>query len=167
MNVHEVLVRVRGVVQAEFPAVHIQPDFDISLPDIEADAEQLTQAVLNVVRNAAQALAGTADAVVTLRTRVARYVTLARRQHKLALAIDVEDNGPGIPPALRERIFFPLVSGREGGSGLGLTLAQTYVAQHGGTIDCESEPGHTVFRILLPLDAGRARAAEATQGPTP
>ena len=113
--------------------------------------------MLNVVRNAAQALAATADPVIVLKTRVARYVTLARRQHKLALEIGVEDNGPGISPALRERIFFPLVSGREGGSGLGLTIAQTYVAQHGGTIDCESEPGRTVFRILLPLDGGRSR----------
>jgi two-component system nitrogen regulation sensor histidine kinase GlnL len=157
MSIHEVLVRVKGVVQAEFPAVRIATDFDISLPDVEADAEQLTQAVLNIVRNAAQALAATHDPVITLKTRVARYVMLARRLHRLALQVDVGDNGPGIPPALRERIFFPLVSGREGGSGLGLTIAQTYVAQHGGTIDCESEPGRTVFRILLPMDDGRAR----------
>ena len=155
MNIHEVLVRVKGVVQAEFPAVRITPDFDISLPEVEADAEQMTQAVLNIVRNAAQALAATSDPAIALRTRVARYVTLARRRHRLALAIDVADNGPGVPPALRERIFYPLVSGREGGSGLGLTIAQTFVAQHGGTVECESEPGCTVFRILLPLDAGR------------
>ena len=95
-------------------------------------------------------------------TRVARYVTLARRRHRLAIAIDIADNGPGIPPSLRERIFYPLVSGREGGSGLGLTIAQTFIAQHGGTIECDSEPGRTVFRILLPLDtppADRARGA--------
>jgi two-component system nitrogen regulation sensor histidine kinase GlnL len=160
INVHEVLVRVKGVVQAEFPAVRIVTDFDISLPDIEADAEQLTQVMLNVARNAAQALATTTLPVVTLRTRVARYVTLARRMHRLALEVDVEDNGPGVPPALRERIFFPLVSGREGGTGLGLTIAQTYVAQHGGTIDCDSEAGCTVFRILLPLENGRPRAGD-------
>jgi len=158
INVHELLVRVKGVVQAEFPGVRIDADFDISLPDVEADAEQLTQAVLNVVRNAAQALATTSDPAIVLRTRVARYVTLSRKLHRLALEVDVEDNGPGVPPALRERMFYPLVSGREGGSGLGLTIAQTYVAQHGGTIDCDSEPGRTVFRIVLPFDAARPQA---------
>ena len=158
VNVHEVLVRVKGLVQAEFPTVRIDTDFDISLPDVEADAEQLTQAVLNVVRNAAQALATTGDPAIVLKTRVARYVTLSRKLHRLALEVDVEDNGPGVPPALRERMFYPLVSGREGGSGLGLTIAQTYVAQHGGTIGCESEPGRTVFRILLPFDAVRPQA---------
>jgi two-component system nitrogen regulation sensor histidine kinase GlnL len=154
VNVHEVLVRTKGVVQAEFPAIPIVADFDTSLPEIEADAEQLTQAFLNIARNAAQALAGTTrDPLIRLVTRVARYVTLARRRHRLAVAIDVADNGPGVPPPLRERIFYPLVSGREGGSGLGLTIAQTFVAQHGGTIECESEPGRTVFRVLLPLEA--------------
>ena len=161
VNIHEVLVRVKGLVQAEFPSMGIATDFDISLPDVEVDAEQMTQAVLNVVRNAAQALATTTDPVVVLKTRVARYVTLVRKLHRLALEIDVEDNGPGVAPGLRERIFYPLVSGREGGSGLGLTIAQTYVAQHGGTIDCESEPGRTVFRILLPLEATRPRPGSA------
>ena len=82
-----------------------------------------------------------------LSTRVARYVTLARRRHRLAIAVSIEDNGPGIPPAIRERIFYPLVSGREGGSGLGLTIAQTLVAQHNGAIDCDSEPGRTVHPV--------------------
>jgi len=156
INVHELLVRVKGVVGAEFPAIAIAADFDASLPEIEADPEQITQALLNVVRNAAQALSGTTKGPeIRLVTRVARYVTLARRRHRLAIAIAVEDNGPGIPPSLRERIFYPLVSGREGGSGLGLTIAQTLIAQHSGAIECESEPGATVFRILLPVDAGR------------
>jgi two-component system nitrogen regulation sensor histidine kinase GlnL len=155
-NVHELLVRVKGVVQAEFPALPVTCDFDISLPDMEGDAEQLTQAFLNVVRNAAQALCGTRDARIDLVTRAARGVTLARRRHRLVLRIEVTDNGPGVPPELGERIFFPLVSGREGGSGLGLTLAQTYVAQHGGSIECASVPGRTTFTFLLPLDGGRA-----------
>jgi two-component system nitrogen regulation sensor histidine kinase GlnL len=156
MNIHELLVYVKGVVQAEFPAIPIVCDFDISLPDLDADPEQLTQAFLNVVRNAAQALAGTTrDPSIRLVTRVARGVTLARKRHRLALSVMVIDNGPGVPEAIRDRIFYPLVSGREGGSGLGLTIAQTFVAQHNGTIECASEPGHTVFTTLLPLDAGR------------
>jgi two-component system nitrogen regulation sensor histidine kinase GlnL len=158
-NLHEILVRVKGVVQAEFPAIPIVADFDTSLPEVEADPEQLTQAVLNIVRNAAQALNGTTNGpAIRLTTRVARYVTLARRRHRLAVAIAVEDNGPGIPPSIRERIFYPLVSGREGGSGLGLTIAQTFIAQHNGMIECESVPGNTVFRILLPF---RARSASS------
>ena len=114
------------------------------------------QAVLNIVRNAAQALAGTtADPRIVISTRVARNVMLAKKYHRLAVAVAVEDNGPGVADAVREKMFFPLVSGREGGSGLGLTIAQTFVAQHGGTIEWESRPGRTVFTILLPLDPPR------------
>ncbi len=158
-NIHELVVRVKGVVQAEFPQVAIISDFDSSLPEFDADPEHLTQATLNIVRNAAQALAGsTADPQIRIVTRVARYVTLARKRHRLAVALSIEDNGPGIPDSLRDRIFYPLVSGREGGTGLGLTLAQTFIAQHGGTVECESVPGRTVFTILLPLEFGRAGA---------
>ncbi|HEX6136844.1 MAG TPA: nitrogen regulation protein NR(II) [Casimicrobiaceae bacterium] len=158
INVHEVLVRVKGVVQAEFPAMPIVCDFDSSLPELDADYEQLMQAALNIVRNAAQALAGGAAAApeIRLTTRVARGVTLARRRHRLAIAVAVEDNGPGVPASIRDRIFFPLVSGREGGSGLGLTIAQTLITQHGGTIGCESVPGRTVFTVLLPLGVERS-----------
>ncbi len=155
INVHEVLVRVKGVVQAEFPAIPVQCDFDTSLPEFDADPEQLTQAVLNIMRNAAQALTGTTAAPrITVVTRIARYLTLAKKRHPLAVAIGIEDNGPGIAPELRERIFYPLVSGREGGSGLGLTIAQTFIAQHGGAIECDSMPGCTRFTILVPLTHG-------------
>jgi two-component system, NtrC family, nitrogen regulation sensor histidine kinase GlnL len=158
-NIHELLARVASVVQAEFPDVVIQSDFDISLPEFEADAEQLTQALLNIVKNAAQALQAIPQRrEIRITTRVARSVTLAKRRYRLALAVSVEDNGPGIPDELRDRIFYPLVSGREGGSGLGLTIAQTFVAQHNGTIECESEPGRTVFTILLPLEFNRPGA---------
>ena len=159
VNIHEILVRVRSVVQAEFPAIRIACDFDISIPEFEADPEQLTQVVLNVVRNAAQALAaGTPDPCIRLATRVARGITVAKKRHRLALALTVSDNGPGVPDAIREKIFYPLVSGRDGGSGLGLTIAQTFVAQHNGTIEWESVPGRTVFTILLPLELPRAPA---------
>jgi two-component system nitrogen regulation sensor histidine kinase GlnL len=145
-------------VQAEFPAIPIICDFDTSLPEFEADHEQLLQAVLNVVKNAAQALSGSPvpSPEIRLVTRVARGVTLSKRHHRLALAIAVEDNGPGVPDHLRDRIFFPLVSGREGGSGLGLTIAQTFITQHGGSIECESANGHTVFTVLLPMAFDRA-----------
>jgi len=157
-NIHEILVRVRSVVQAEFPAIRFESDFDISIPEFEADPEQLTQVVLNIVRNAAQALAGVPDPQIRLETRVARGVTLAKKRHRLALALSITDNGPGVPDAIRERIFYPLVSGRDGGSGLGLTIAQTFVAQHGGTIEWTSVPGRTVFTILLPLEMTRGPA---------
>ena len=153
-NIHEILVRVKGVVQAEFPAIPIDADFDISLPDIEADPEQLMQAVLNVVRNAAEALEdriAAGDARIILRTRVARQATIARTRHRLALDLHIIDNGPGIPDELKDRVFFPLVSGRDTGTGLGLTLAQTFVQQHDGLIEVESRPGRTDFRILIPL----------------
>jgi two-component system nitrogen regulation sensor histidine kinase GlnL len=155
-NIHEILVRVRSVVQAEFPAIDVISDFDISLPEFDADPEQLTQVVLNIARNAAQALsASTPNPEIRVTTRVARGVTLSKKRYRLALAVSVEDNGPGIAPDIRERIFYPLVSGREGGTGLGLTIAQTFVTQHNGTIEWESAPGRTVFTILLPLEMTR------------
>jgi two-component system nitrogen regulation sensor histidine kinase GlnL len=107
------------------------------------------------VRNAAQALATTTNPAIRMTTRVARGVTLAKKRYRLALAVSVEDNGPGIPPEIRDRIFYPLVSGREGGTGLGLTIAQTFVTQHNGTIEWESAPGRTIFTILLPLEMTR------------
>jgi two-component system nitrogen regulation sensor histidine kinase GlnL len=154
INVHEALERVRSLVLAEFPSgLRIIRNYDTSLPDIIGDKEQLIQAVLNIAHNAAQALAeeirrGTA--VIEFRTRVARSVTIAKQRYKLALDLHVIDNGPGIPDEIRDRIFFPLVSGREGGSGLGLTLAQTFVQQHQGFIACESQPGRTDFHIQIP-----------------
>ena len=153
LNVHEVLERVRSLILAEYPQdLAIRRDYDVSLPLLKGDREQLIQAVLNVVRNAAQALKGGARGQITLRTRVARQVTLARRRSRHPVAVEVTDNGPGIPPELHERVFHPLVSGREGGSGLGLTLAQNFINQHHGVISFESAPGNTVFEILLPVE---------------
>ncbi|HLX00931.1 MAG TPA: nitrogen regulation protein NR(II) [Trinickia sp.] len=156
VNIHEVCERVRAVILAEFPrGLTIERDYDVSLPDFRGDKEQLIQALLNIVRNAAQALReriSQGDARIELRTRIARKVTIAKRLCKLALDLHVIDNGPGIPEDIRDRIFYPLVSGREDGSGLGLTLAQTFVQQHDGLIEVESRPGHTEFQILLPLD---------------
>jgi two-component system, NtrC family, nitrogen regulation sensor histidine kinase GlnL len=154
LNVHEVLERVRSLILAEYPHdIAIRRDYDVSLPLLTGDREQLIQAVLNVVRNAAQAMRGAgARGEIRLRTRVARQVTLARRRYRHALAVEITDNGPGIPPELQGRVFHPLVSGRAGGSGLGLTLAQNFINQHHGMISFESVPGNTVFEILLPID---------------
>jgi two-component system, NtrC family, nitrogen regulation sensor histidine kinase GlnL len=150
VNIHEVLERVRSLILAEYPTgLEIKRDYDLSLPDLTGDREQLIQSVLNIARNAAQALNGAG--LIQLRSRVARQVTLAKRRYRLALNIEIIDNGPGIPADLKDRIFFPLVSGREGGTGLGLMLAQSFVNQHRGMIEFESAPGATRFSLLLPL----------------
>jgi two-component system nitrogen regulation sensor histidine kinase GlnL len=149
VNIHEVLERVRSLVLAETPSMSLRRDYDISLPEIKADLEQLIQATLNIARNAVQAMHGQGE--IILKTRVARQITLESRRYQLGMRVEIIDNGPGIPEEIREQIFFPLVSGREGGSGLGLAVAQTLIAQNHGTIDCESRPGYTVFSIFLPL----------------
>lgn len=149
LNIHEVLERVRSVVIAEFPKVNIQREYDISLPDIQGDMEQLIQAVLNIVRNAAQAMQG--DGRILLRTGIARRVTLALKHWKLAARIDIIDYGPGIPDEMVDMVFFPLVSGREGGTGVGLTLAQSLIQRHEGVIHLVSEPGFTCFSVYLPI----------------
>jgi two-component system nitrogen regulation sensor histidine kinase GlnL len=155
VNIHEVLERVRTVINAEFSGIEVRRDYDTSLPTFEGDREQLIQAALNIARNAAQAMTASpprgSRAQLRLRTRVARQVTLARKRYRHAIDVRIIDNGPGIPDAIRERVFYPLVSGREGGSGLGLTLAQNFISQHHGTVTFESRPGRTFFSILLPL----------------
>jgi two-component system, NtrC family, nitrogen regulation sensor histidine kinase GlnL len=146
MSVHEVLERVRSLVKAEFGIV-IERDYDPSLPDLVGDREQLIQAVLNIARNAAQA----GSSSILFRTRAIRQTTILRQRYKLALELQVIDDGPGVAVEIQDRIFNPLVSGREGGTGLGLSLAQTFVQYHQGVIEFESRPGRTIFRILLPL----------------
>ena len=151
VNIHEILERVRSLLLAEFPGqLKIRRDYDTSLPDLIGDREQLIQAILNIARNAAQAMEGKGE--IVLRTRAVRQVTLAKKRFRLALELQVIDNGPGIPEDIRERMFYPLVSGRDGGSGLGLTLAQSFVQQHQGTVECESRPGRTCFIVRLPLE---------------
>ncbi len=164
VNIHEILERVRSLLKAEFPkALMIRRDYDTSLPELIGDREQLIQAVLNIARNAAQAIMNRPEAdiegLITFRTRVARQVTLAKKRFPLAIELQVIDNGPGIPEDIRERMFYPLVSGREGGNGLGLTLAQNFVLQHQGTIECQSRPGFTCFTIRMPLTLGEVKVA--------
>ncbi len=155
VNMHEVCERVRALILAEFPkGLKVVRDYDTSIPEFRGDREQLIQAVLNIAHNAAHALTdrrAEGDAEIVLRTRIARQVTFGKQRYRLALELHVTDNGPGVPDSIKDRIFFPLISGREGGSGLGLTLAQTFVQQHRGLIECESMPGRTDFKILIPL----------------
>jgi two-component system nitrogen regulation sensor histidine kinase GlnL len=155
VNIHEVCERVRSLILAEFPkGMRVVRDYDTSIPEFRADREQLIQAVLNIAHNAAQALAeriAVGDACLTFKTRVTRQSTFGKQRYRLALELHVVDNGPGVPDSIKDRIFYPLVSGREGGSGLGLTLAQTFVQQHHGLIEVDSLPGRTDFKILIPL----------------
>ena len=150
VNIHEVMERVRTLLLAEFPeGLAVKRDYDTSLPELTGDKEQLIQAILNVARNAAQATGGLGE--IRLVTRIARQLTIARKRFRHVIAVSIEDDGPGVPPDLAERIFYPLVSGRQGGTGLGLSLAQTFVSQHEGIIEFESVPGRTRFTLLLPL----------------
>ncbi|MBI1395562.1 MAG: PAS domain-containing protein [Betaproteobacteria bacterium] len=149
LSIHEVTERVRTLLLAEFPGIAIKRDYDSSLPNIVGDREQLIQAVLNVARNAAQAMKG--HGTITFRSRILRQLTLGKKLYRLAVSLDVIDDGPGIPDEIKERVFFPLISGREGGTGLGLTIAQTFVHQHHGIVEVESRPGETCFTILLPI----------------
>lgn len=159
VNIHEICERVCALIQAEFrDKVVLVRDYDASVPELQGDAARLMQAVLNVARNAAQELAlqkpgpDIPAPQITLRTRVARQVMLAHRQHRLALELAIIDNGPGVPDSIRDRIFHPLVTARPGGTGLGLSLAQDFVQQHGGIIEFESYPRHTEFRLVLPME---------------
>ncbi len=155
VNIHEVCERVRSLILAEFPkGLKVVRDYDTSIPEFRGDHEQLIQTVLNIAHNACQALSEritTGDAELIFRSRVLRQITFGKQRYRLALELHVIDNGPGVPDSIKDRIFYPLVSGREGGSGLGLTLAQTFVQQHHGLIEVFSVPGRTDFKILIPL----------------
>lgn len=154
LNIHKVLERVRALLIVEHPAVWIERDYDPSLPELSGDEAQMIQALLNVARNAVEAMteAGTPSPRLTLRTRARRQFTLGAERHRLVCEVAIIDNGPGIPEALRETLFYPMVSGRAEGSGLGLSIAQSILHQHQGLIECDSRPGHTQFRLLIPLE---------------
>jgi two-component system nitrogen regulation sensor histidine kinase GlnL len=151
VNVHQVLEHVRELVRVESgDGLTIDTDYDPSLPELQADPDLLIQALLNIVRNAAQALQG--QGTIKLRTRVQRNFNIASRKHRLVACIEVIDNGPGIDEVLQKQVFYPMVTGRSDGTGLGLSIAQALISRHQGLIECSSKPGETVFTILLPLD---------------
>lgn len=154
INIHEVLERIFSLIYAEVGnRIKLVRDYDPSVPEFMADREQMIQALLNIVRNAMQALTETVteNAEICLKTRVVRQFTIGQKAHKLVCRIDILDNGPGIPNDIVENIFYPMISGRAGGTGLGLSIAQQIVSQHGGIIECASEPGKTRFSVFLPL----------------
>jgi len=151
MNIHEITERVRQLIQAEAQGnVSLARDYDPSLPEFQADPDQLTQVLLNIVRNAWQATG--AHGHITLRTRARRQYTLGGQRHKLVCAVEVIDDGPGIAEEIMPRLFFPMVTGRANGTGLGLSIAQIIANRHGGLIQCHSEPGNTTFTVLLPME---------------
>lgn len=157
LNVHEVLEHVRKLVQAEVrEALSIARDYDPSLPAIHGDREQLIQAVLNIVRNAVEALQGAAQGEIRLRTRVVEARYIGKQWHQRVLSVDIEDNGPGIPEELQDKVFYPMITTRAEGNGLGLSIAQEVVHRHGGTIELESQPGRTRFSLLLPWSRDEA-----------
>jgi two-component system nitrogen regulation sensor histidine kinase GlnL len=151
VNIHEILQRVRHLVFAEIDEKLVFiGDYDPSLPEIYADFDQLVQVFLNIVRNAVQAMHGKGN--IILRTRIQRHITIENVHHRLALSVDIEDNGPGIPPSLQESMFYPLVTGRAEGTGLGLYLSQNLIHRNHGAISCVSKPGQTVFTVVFPLE---------------
>jgi two-component system, NtrC family, nitrogen regulation sensor histidine kinase GlnL len=155
MNVHELLERVYHLLRSEAPeGVLIDRDYDPSLPPVTVDPNHIIQAMLNLGRNAIQALSGAPVHAprLVLRTRVASNVSVGAHRHRLVASIQFEDNGPGVPTDIRDTIFYPLVSGRADGTGLGLGIAQDLVSRHGGLIEFDSAPGRTIFVISLPMD---------------
>ena len=153
VNVHRVLEHVARIAGSGMaPAgLGMMRDYDPSLPRVDADEDQLIQALLNLVSNACIALEEVPEGRITLRTRALRQFTIAGRRHRLVVQVDIVDNGPGIPEKLIDRMFYPMISGRPHGTGLGLAIAQNIVRRHNGVLECESRPGRTQFSVILPL----------------
>ncbi|MAW34241.1 MAG: PAS domain-containing sensor histidine kinase [Proteobacteria bacterium] len=172
-NIHEVVRHVISLVKAEYPEkITFHEEFDVSLPHLKGDREQLLQAILNIVRNASQAVTNTRNleistatsqmlnvptttvnfGEITISTGIKRQATVLKKIYPLAIDLKIQDNGPGVPEDIKNKIFFPLISGRKGGTGLGLFLAQKLINENLGTINMQSSPGNTVFSILLPVN---------------
>lgn len=156
LNIHELLEHVAKILSAECGSqIIIVRDYDPSIPEFSGDRELMIQALLNILRNGMQALLE-ADIhqtnKITLRTRIQRQFTINRQYHHLVFRIDIEDNGPGIPEALLDDIFYPMITGRAEGTGMGLAISQNLIQQHHGLIECESQPGQTIFSIYIPLE---------------
>ena len=154
INIHELMEYACNVVQAEAGLnTRIQRDYDPSLPMLKGDREQLIQALLNILRNATQAIDESGE--ILLRTRVKHRMTIRQQPYKLAVQIDVIDTGPGVPADIEEQLFYPLVTGRAEGTGLGLSISQSLIQSHNGIIQYERIADQTCFQICLPLAEGR------------
>ncbi len=152
-NIHEILEHCLQLISAEAgDRLVLLRDYDPSFPELPADRGQLIQALLNIMRNAMEATASQPRCELTVRTRSQRQFTIAGKRHRLVCRADIIDNGPGIPPDIRENLFMPMVSGRADGTGLGLSIAQDIVHRHGGLLSCESSPGNTCFSVFLPME---------------
>lgn len=151
VNIHELVQHVGHLLAAEAPnGVAIERDYDPSLPRLRLDRNQIIQALLNLGRNAIQAVG--ASGRIVLRTRALTNASIGSRRYRVVASIQVEDDGPGVPAELQDTVFYPLITGRQGGTGLGLAVAQDLIGRHDGLIEFDSRPGHTVFTILLPFD---------------
>ena len=160
LNIHELLEHIAKIVTVENnDNITIIRDYDPSIPEFPGDRELFIQALLNIIRNATQALLESKleqRNTITLRTRVQRQFTINRHYHHLVCRIDIEDNGPGIPDSIISDIFYPMITGRAEGTGLGLAISQNLIQQHNGLIECESQPGQTIFSIYIPLEQQHA-----------
>lgn len=154
VNIHEVLEHVAALAETETRgAITVRRNYDPSIPEINGDRGQLIQAILNIVRNAIQSLMGSEqkNPTIWLKTRIKRNFTIGKTHHRVVCRIDIIDNGPGIPEEIIDRIFFPMISGRVEGSGLGLPIAQSAIHLHNGLIECDNDHGETRFSLYLPL----------------
>lgn len=157
----EICEHVMAVAASEFSdRIEWHRDYDPSLPDVAGDRDQIIQAILNVVRNACQALVNTTTAKITLQTRITRQFTIGKTRHRQVMCLNIIDNGPGIDPRDLERIFYPMISGRPDGSGLGLSITQHIVSEHNGVVQVSSAFGHTVFSIFLPFEQPTEEAGQ-------
>jgi two-component system nitrogen regulation sensor histidine kinase GlnL len=152
MSIHQVLERTANLIELESKSLEVIRDYDPSIPELFIDPELMLQAVLNVARNAMQILARTSDPAMTFTTRIERQFTINGQRHKVVVRVDIKDNGPGVASEIQEQLFYPMISRRPGGTGLGLNFAQSIIAQHNGMIEFESEPGDTTFSIIIPLE---------------
>ena len=158
VNIHILLERVRNLVTAEFGnGVRFVRDYDPSIPELLLDSDRVIQALLNIMRNAARAVVGVTHGEIHLRTRILRQFTIGHRRHRLVVQLVVEDNGPGVPKEIQEKVFYPMVTASDDGMGLGLSISQSLINRHGGLVECTSKPGKTEFTVLLPVENPNAK----------
>ncbi len=158
VNIHTLLERVRHLVTAEFGSdVSFARDYDPSIPELLLDSDRIIQALLNIMRNAARAVIDVPDGTIILRSRILRQFTIGYRRHRLVVQVLIEDNGPGVPNDIKEKIFYPMVTASDDGMGLGLSISQSLISMHGGLVECASKPGKTEFTVLLPVENPNAK----------